>query len=117
MCGDVVAQGMASRLNELLEKLSSRSIKDNPNMAVGRSNEDVRRSVRDDILATIPNLRAFATSLSGRQCLRIRTTNDQIEFPTGSLPFFTVPKGSLQERCYLYAFFCDGLSRLQTISL
>jgi RNA polymerase sigma-70 factor, ECF subfamily len=34
-------------------------------MAVDHSSEDVRRSVRDDILATIPNLRAFATSLSG----------------------------------------------------
>jgi RNA polymerase sigma-70 factor (ECF subfamily) len=34
-------------------------------MAVDRSIEDERPSVRDDILATIPNLRAFATSLSG----------------------------------------------------
>jgi RNA polymerase sigma-70 factor (ECF subfamily) len=34
-------------------------------MAVDRSNADGRRSVRDDILATVPNLRAFATSLSG----------------------------------------------------
>ena len=34
-------------------------------MSVDHSSEDVRRSVRDDILATIPNLRAFATSLSG----------------------------------------------------
>jgi RNA polymerase sigma-70 factor, ECF subfamily len=34
-------------------------------MADDRSSEDVRRSVRDDIIATIPHLRAFAISLAG----------------------------------------------------
>jgi RNA polymerase sigma-70 factor, ECF subfamily len=34
-------------------------------MADDRSREDVRRSVRDDIIATIPHLRAFSISLAG----------------------------------------------------
>jgi RNA polymerase sigma-70 factor, ECF subfamily len=34
-------------------------------MTSNRCSNDVRRSVRDDILATVPSLRAFATSLSG----------------------------------------------------
>jgi RNA polymerase sigma-70 factor, ECF subfamily len=34
-------------------------------MTSNHCSNDVRRSVRDDILATVPSLRAFATSLSG----------------------------------------------------
>src|SRR3954471_3127153 len=66
MYDDVVRQGVPDRFAELIRKLDEPGATGEPTAKpAGREEVPLTDSLRDDILASVPSLRAFAISLSG----------------------------------------------------